>query len=64
MATVTIGRPYFDALLRRAELHAPTQHVKYGTDLYSNVTISKAEHDYMVQALREYRMYAPLQAAC
>ncbi|KAJ5020605.1 carbon-nitrogen hydrolase [Bipolaris maydis] len=56
MATVTIGRPYFDALLRRAELHAPTQHVKYGTELYSNVTISKAEHDYMVQALREYHL--------
>ncbi|KAJ4305361.1 hypothetical protein N0V90_000892 [Kalmusia sp. IMI 367209] len=38
MATVTIGRIYFEALLRR------------------NVTISKAEHEYLLQAVREYNL--------
>ncbi|KAF2177313.1 hypothetical protein K469DRAFT_732964 [Zopfia rhizophila CBS 207.26] len=41
MATVTIGKSYFDALLR---------------SLSNNVTISKAEHDYLVQAVREYNL--------
>jgi len=56
MATVTIGRSYFDALLRKAEFHTSNQPVSYGTDLSDNVTISKAEHEYMTQAVREYHL--------
>ncbi|CAN9182892.1 unnamed protein product [Alternaria alternata] len=56
MATVTIGKSYFDALLRKAEFHTSTQPVSYGTDLSNNVTISKAEHEYMIQAMREYHL--------
>ena len=29
--------------------HTSTQHVNYGTDLSNNVTISKAEHEFMVR---------------
>lgn len=29
--------------------HTATQHVNYGTDLSNNVTISKAEYDFMVR---------------
>ncbi|CAA9966625.1 hypothetical protein PTMSG1_09984 [Pyrenophora teres f. maculata] len=56
MATVTIGKSYFEALLRRAEFHTSTQHVSYGTDLSNNVTISKAEHEFMIQSVREYHL--------
>ncbi|KAF1947665.1 hypothetical protein EJ02DRAFT_1538 [Clathrospora elynae] len=77
MATVTIGKPYFEALLRRAEFvstspnsYAPGLHglskldrqhtshhdVNYGTDLSNNVTISKAEHEFLIQAVREYHL--------
>ncbi|KAF7443689.1 hypothetical protein A1F99_117630 [Pyrenophora tritici-repentis] len=78
MATVTIGKSYFEALLRRAEFvsriqdtscapglhgeadfhrqHTSNQHVNYGTDLSNNVTISKAEHEFMIQAVREYHL--------
>ncbi|KAF1831367.1 hypothetical protein BDW02DRAFT_505440 [Decorospora gaudefroyi] len=56
MATVTIGKSYFEALLRRAEFHTSSQHVNFGADLSNTVTISKAEHEYMVQAVREYHL--------
>ncbi|KAG9192637.1 hypothetical protein G6011_11371 [Alternaria panax] len=61
MATVTIGKSYFDALLRKAEFHTSSQPVSYGTDLSENVTIGKAEHEYMsidsqLQAVREYHL--------
>ncbi|EDU51246.1 conserved hypothetical protein [Pyrenophora tritici-repentis Pt-1C-BFP] len=74
MATVTIGKSYFEALLRRAEFvsriqdtscapglhgeadfhrqHTSNQHVNYGTDLSNNVTISKAEHEFMSALFR------------
>ncbi|CAI6340333.1 unnamed protein product [Periconia digitata] len=45
-ATVTIGRAYFQALLRRAEFDTTPS-------LSDNVTISKSEHDYLTQALRD-----------
>ncbi|KAH8732385.1 hypothetical protein GQ44DRAFT_766525 [Phaeosphaeriaceae sp. PMI808] len=50
MATVTIGRSYFEALLRRAEFHTSLQDIDFGPNLLSNVTISKAEHGYLVSA--------------
>ncbi|KAF2661216.1 hypothetical protein K491DRAFT_481319 [Lophiostoma macrostomum CBS 122681] len=56
MATVTIGKPYFEALLRRAEFHTSGQQFDTTPSLSTSVTISKAEHDYLVQAAREYNL--------
>ncbi|KAF2445038.1 hypothetical protein P171DRAFT_287747 [Karstenula rhodostoma CBS 690.94] len=56
MATVTIGRPYFDALLRRAEFHTSGHEFDTTPSLSNNVTISKAEYDYLLQAVREYNL--------
>ncbi|KAL5375668.1 hypothetical protein DPSP01_011027 [Paraphaeosphaeria sporulosa] len=56
MATVTIGRPYFDALLRRAEFHTSGHDFDTTPSLSNNVTISKAEYDYLLQAVREYNL--------
>ncbi|KAH7139202.1 hypothetical protein B0J11DRAFT_575121 [Dendryphion nanum] len=56
MATVTIGRPYFEALLRRAEFHTPVHEFDPDPSLSNNVTISKAEHEYLLQAVREYNL--------
>ncbi|OCK83349.1 hypothetical protein K432DRAFT_379589 [Lepidopterella palustris CBS 459.81] len=56
-STVTIGKTYFEALLRRAEFHTSAD--EYDTPphaLSTNVTISKAEHDYLLQAAREYNI--------
>ncbi|KAF1974808.1 hypothetical protein BU23DRAFT_91236 [Bimuria novae-zelandiae CBS 107.79] len=56
MSTVTIGKSYFDALLRRAEFHTSGQQFDTTPSLSNNVTISKAEHDYLLQAVREYNL--------
>ncbi|KAF2033592.1 hypothetical protein EK21DRAFT_98020 [Setomelanomma holmii] len=57
MATVTIGRSYFEALLRRAQFvsvmdHTSDEHVDFRPNLFNNVTISKAEHEYMAMVSR------------
>ncbi|KAF1959946.1 hypothetical protein CC80DRAFT_584767 [Byssothecium circinans] len=59
MATVTIGQSYFEALLRRNPDRA--QHTNgrvFDTtpSLSANVTISKSEHDYLLQAAREFNL--------
>ncbi|KAF2107915.1 hypothetical protein BDV96DRAFT_290206 [Lophiotrema nucula] len=54
MATVTIGKPYFEALLRRAEFHTSGHGFETFPSLSNNVTISKAEHEYLLQVVREY----------
>ncbi|KAL5396901.1 hypothetical protein PMIN03_004555 [Paraphaeosphaeria minitans] len=56
MATVTIGKPYFDALLRRAEFHTSGHEFDTTPSLSNNVTISKSEYDYLLQAVREYNL--------
>ncbi|KAF2828511.1 carbon-nitrogen hydrolase [Ophiobolus disseminans] len=56
MATVTIGRSYFEALLRRAEFHTSSQDVDFGPNLFNNVTISKAEHEYLLQAEQDFTL--------
>ncbi|KAF2473498.1 uncharacterized protein BDR25DRAFT_283070 [Lindgomyces ingoldianus] len=56
MATVTIGKSYFDALLRRAEFHTSGSEFLTTPNLSNNVTISKAEHEYLLQAVREYHL--------
>ncbi|KAF2632471.1 hypothetical protein BU25DRAFT_454789 [Macroventuria anomochaeta] len=56
MATVTIGRAYFDALLRRAQFHTSGHEFELAPDLFSNVTISKEEHDYLQQCCRDYTL--------
>ncbi|KAL5114419.1 hypothetical protein ACEQ8H_007674 [Pleosporales sp. CAS-2024a] len=55
MATVTIDKSYFEALLRRAEFHTSLQEAAdLGPNLSRHVTISKVEHDYLIQSKREY----------
>ncbi|KAF2644980.1 hypothetical protein P280DRAFT_514438 [Massarina eburnea CBS 473.64] len=54
MATVTIGKSYFDALLRRAECHTSGHVLDTTPTLSSNVTISKSEHNFLLQASREF----------
>ncbi|KAF2007134.1 hypothetical protein P154DRAFT_550763 [Amniculicola lignicola CBS 123094] len=56
MATVTIGTSYFAALLRRAEFHTSGHEFDTTPSLSSNVTISKSEHEYLLQAVREYNL--------
>lgn len=56
MSTVTIGKSYFDALLRRAEFYTSAEDLVFGTDLSNHVTISKDEHNHLIQAEREYRL--------
>ncbi|KAF2687407.1 hypothetical protein K458DRAFT_415662 [Lentithecium fluviatile CBS 122367] len=56
MATVTIGKSYFAALLRRAEFHTTGHEFDTTPSLSNNVTISKAEHEYLLQAVREYNL--------
>ncbi|KAF1841900.1 carbon-nitrogen hydrolase [Cucurbitaria berberidis CBS 394.84] len=56
MAAVTIGKSYFEALLRKAEFHTSAHDLDYYSDLSNNVTISKAEHTYLLQAVREYHL--------
>ncbi|CAO2647855.1 Nn.00g087770.m01.CDS01 [Neocucurbitaria sp. VM-36] len=56
MATVTIGKSYFEALLRKAEFHTSSHGFDFCTDLSNHVTISKAEHKYLLQAVREYQL--------
>ncbi|KAF2268030.1 hypothetical protein CC78DRAFT_34174 [Lojkania enalia] len=56
MATVTIGKPYFEALLRRAEFHTSGREFDITPNSSNNVTISKAEHEYLLQAVREYSL--------
>ncbi|KAF2786137.1 hypothetical protein K505DRAFT_368477 [Melanomma pulvis-pyrius CBS 109.77] len=56
MATVTIGTPYFEALLRRAEFHTSGHEFDTTPSLSNNVTISKAEHEYLIQAVRNYKL--------
>ncbi|KAF1355648.1 hypothetical protein EJ07DRAFT_181988 [Lizonia empirigonia] len=57
MATVTIGRAYFDALLQRqanSQFHTSKREFELAPDLFSNVTISKEEHDLLHQCSRDY----------
>ncbi|KAH6616802.1 carbon-nitrogen hydrolase [Boeremia exigua] len=71
MATVTIGRAYFDALLRSSWVamandrffvklihcqYTSGQEFELAPDLLSNVIISKVEHDYMQQCSHEYAL--------
>ncbi|ORX99218.1 hypothetical protein BCR34DRAFT_606690 [Clohesyomyces aquaticus] len=53
MATVTIGKSYFDALLRRAEFHTSGNEFLTAPSLSNNVTISKAEHEHLMRSARE-----------
>ncbi|PVI06202.1 hypothetical protein DM02DRAFT_38092 [Periconia macrospinosa] len=54
MATVTIGKSYFQALLRRAEFHTAGHEFDTTPSLSVNVTISKSEHDYLTQSLHDF----------
>ncbi|KAF1921154.1 hypothetical protein BDU57DRAFT_509795 [Ampelomyces quisqualis] len=56
MVTVTIGKSYFEALLRRAEFHSSPQDVDFGPSLFHHVTISRAEHDYLLSSERNYHL--------
>ncbi|KAL6706574.1 hypothetical protein ACN47E_005330 [Coniothyrium glycines] len=56
MATVTIGRSYFEALLRRAQFHTTDREMKFGDYLSNHVTIAKAEHGFLIQAVRDYHL--------
>ncbi|KAF1932994.1 uncharacterized protein M421DRAFT_1566 [Didymella exigua CBS 183.55] len=56
MGTVTIGRAYFDALLRRAQFHTSGHEFELTPDLLSNVVISKEEHGYLRQCSRDYAL--------
>ncbi|KAH7400731.1 carbon-nitrogen hydrolase [Phaeosphaeria sp. MPI-PUGE-AT-0046c] len=52
MATVTIGNSYFEALLRRSKI-SPLE-VDFRRNLLDHVTISQAEHNYLLQSERDY----------
>ncbi|KAH9871947.1 hypothetical protein J1614_006206 [Plenodomus biglobosus] len=56
MSTVTIGKSYFEALLRRAKFYTSEHDLEVGADLSNNVTISKDEHGYLLHAAREYHL--------
>ncbi|KAF3034848.1 hypothetical protein E8E11_003103 [Didymella keratinophila] len=56
MGTSTIGRAYFDALLRRAQSHTSGHDFELAPDLLSHVIISKEEHDYLQQCSRDYAL--------
>ncbi|KAH7380720.1 hypothetical protein BKA66DRAFT_128719 [Pyrenochaeta sp. MPI-SDFR-AT-0127] len=56
MATVTIGKSYFESLVRRTDFRTCGRGLNVGADLSNNVTISKAEHEYLLEALREYNL--------
>ncbi|KAF3031671.1 hypothetical protein E8E12_001339 [Didymella heteroderae] len=56
MGTVTIGRAYFDALLRRAQFHTSGHKFELAPSLLSNVIISKEEHDQLHQCSRDYAL--------
>ncbi|OCK92709.1 uncharacterized protein K441DRAFT_177905 [Cenococcum geophilum 1.58] len=50
-STVTIGKTYFEALLRRAEFHTSSgEHDTLSHAPPTAVTISKAEHDHLVSS--------------
>ncbi|KAJ8110746.1 hypothetical protein OPT61_g6487 [Boeremia exigua] len=57
MGTVTIGRVYFDALLRRAQFHTSGREFELAPDLLSNVIVSKAEYDHLPQALLKSALF-------
>ncbi|UPX14207.1 uncharacterized protein EKO05_0004697 [Ascochyta rabiei] len=56
MATVTIGRSYFDALLRSAQFHTSGHEFELAHNLFNNVTISQAEHNRLQQCTRDYNL--------
>ncbi|KAF2271785.1 uncharacterized protein EI97DRAFT_242673 [Westerdykella ornata] len=55
MATVTIGKTYFETLLRRADYHTSGPDIIPGLP-HTSVTISTTEYEYLVRSAREYNL--------
>ncbi|OAL49368.1 hypothetical protein IQ07DRAFT_600395 [Pyrenochaeta sp. DS3sAY3a] len=54
MATVTIGKTYFESLLKKAEFHSSEPDFGFSTSRLNHVTIPKIEHENLLQASKEY----------
>ncbi|KAJ4993086.1 hypothetical protein SVAN01_01438 [Stagonosporopsis vannaccii] len=54
MATVTMSRAYFGALLQRARFHTSAHEFELASEPLSHVTVSRAEYDRLQQSSQEY----------